>query len=108
MTGATRLFTVLQHGDSFFPSGLTSFSCGLEQLFEEKRITDADSLRHFIEAELRFRWASFDRVFLSASHRAAGDTAVLASIDRLCHGGRRDCNGPVQSLARAGSNKRHS
>ena len=85
MTGATRLFTVLQHGDSFFPSGLTSFSCGLEQLFEEKRITDADSLRHFIEAELRFRWASFDRVFLSASHRAAGDTAVLASIDRLCH-----------------------
>ena len=85
MTGDTRLFTFLQHGDSFFPGGLTSFSWGLEQLFEEKRVTDAAGLIRCIEAELRFRWASFDRAFLSASHRAAADLDGLAKIDRLCH-----------------------
>jgi urease accessory protein len=85
MTGGTRLFTVLQHGDSFFPGGLTSFSWGLEQLFEERRIADAAGLIRFIEAELRFRWASFDRAFLSASYRAAGDLAIVATVDRLCH-----------------------
>ena len=84
MTGGTRLFTVLQHGDSFFPGGLTSFSWGLEQLFEERRIADAAGLIRFIEAELRFRWASFDRAFLSASYRAAGDLAIVATVDRLC------------------------
>ena len=63
MTGGTRLFTVLQHWDSFFPGGLTSFSWGLEQLFEERRIADAAGLIRFIEAELRFRWASFDRAW---------------------------------------------
>jgi urease accessory protein len=84
MTGDTRLFTLLQHGDSFFPGGLTSFSWGLEQLFEEKRVTDADGLIRFIEAELRFRWGSFDHAFLSASYRAAGDLPIVATVDRLC------------------------
>ena len=84
MIGASRLFTILQHGDSLFPGGLTSFSWGLEQLFEERRVTDASGLRRVVEAELRLRWASFDRAFLSASHAAFGDPGVLAPIDRLC------------------------
>ena len=85
MTGDTRLFTFLQHGDSFFPGGLTSFSWGLEQLFEEKRVTDAAGLIRCIEAELRFRWASFDRAF---SPPVIGRRQIfdgLAKIDRLCH-----------------------
>jgi urease accessory protein len=81
----SRVFTILQHGDSFFPGGLTSFSWGLEQLFEERQVADPSALRRFIEAELRLRWASFDRAFLSASHAAAGDAAILVPIDRLCH-----------------------
>jgi urease accessory protein len=80
----SRLFTVLQHGDSLFPSGLTSFSWGLEQLFEERRVTDVATLRRFVESQLRLRWASFDRAFLSASHAAAGDLELVAHIDDLC------------------------
>jgi urease accessory protein len=80
----SRLFTVLQHGDSLFPSGLTSFSWGLEQLFEERHVTDATTLHRFVESQLRLRWASFDRAFLSASHAAAGDLELVAHIDDLC------------------------
>ena len=84
MIAGSRLFTLLQHGDSLFPSGLTSFSWGLEQLFEERRVTDAATLRRFVESQLRLRWASFDRAFLSASHAAAGDLELVARIDDLC------------------------
>ena len=84
MTAGSRLFTLLQHGDSLFPSGLTSFSWGLEQLFEERRVTDAPALRLFVDAQLRLRWASFDRAFLSAGHAAAGNLELLARIDDLC------------------------
>jgi urease accessory protein len=83
MIAGSRVFTLLQHGDSLFPSGLTSFSWGLEQLFEEGRVADATALRRFVEGQLRLRWASFDRAFLSASHAAAnGD--LVARIDTLC------------------------
>jgi urease accessory protein len=84
MIAGSRLFTLLQHGDSLFPSGLTSFSWGLEQLFEERRVTDAAALRRFVESQLRLRWASFDRAFLSASHSARGDLDLLARIDDFC------------------------
>ncbi|HXV24944.1 MAG TPA: urease accessory UreF family protein [Alphaproteobacteria bacterium] len=84
MTTPLRLFTVLQNGDSLFPSGLTSFSWGLEQLFDEGRVSDATHLRHVVEAQLRLRWASFDRAFLWASHGAGGDLDLVIRIDNLC------------------------
>jgi urease accessory protein len=84
MIGGSRLFTLLQHGDSFFPSGLTSFSWGLEQLFEERRVTDAAALRSFVETQLRLRWASFDRAFLAAGHAAGRDLDLVSRIDQLC------------------------
>ena len=84
MIAGSRLFTLLQHGDSLFPSGLTSFSWGLEQLFEERRVTDVATLRRFVESQLRLRWASFDRAFLSASHAAAGDLELVTHIDDFC------------------------
>ncbi len=84
MIGESRLFTILQHGDSLFPGGLASFSWGLEQLFEERRVTDAHALRRLVDAQLRLRWASFDRAFLAASHGACGDAGALARIDGLC------------------------
>jgi urease accessory protein len=84
MIAGTRLFTLLQHGDSLFPSGLTSFSWGLEQLFEERRVSDAPALRRLVESQLRLRWASFDRAFLAAGHAADGDLDLVARIDDLC------------------------
>jgi urease accessory protein len=84
MSAGARLFTLLQHGDSLFPSGLTSFSWGLEQLFEEGRVPDATAMKRFVEAQLRLRWATFDRAFLSASHAAAGRLGLIAELDDLC------------------------
>ncbi len=84
MITPSRLFTVLQTGDSFFPSGLSSFSWGLEQLFEEGLVADATHLRRVVEMQLRLRWASFDRAFLSASHGAGGDLDLVARIDGIC------------------------
>jgi urease accessory protein len=80
----SRLFTLLQHGDSFFPSGLTSFSWGLEQLFEEGQVSGPDTLQRLVDSQLRLRWASFDRAFLSASHGAGGDLDQVTRIDDLC------------------------
>jgi urease accessory protein len=84
MIRGARLFTLLQHGDSLFPSGLTSFSWGLEQLFEERRVSDAPALRLLVESQLRLRWASFDRAFLAAGHAAEGNLDLVARIDELC------------------------
>ena len=84
MIDPSRLFTILQHGDSLFPGGLASFSWGLEQLFEERRVIDAGALRRLVDTQLRLRWASFDRAFLSASHGAGGDLELVARIDDLC------------------------
>jgi urease accessory protein len=84
MIRGAQLFKLLQHGDSLFPSGLTSFSWGLEQLFEERRVSDAPALRLLVESQLRLRWASFDRAFLAASHAAGGDLDLVARFDELC------------------------
>jgi urease accessory protein len=84
VTAGARLFTLLQHGDSLFPSGLTSFSWGLEQLFEERRVSDAPALRRLVEGQLRLRWASFDRAFLAAGQAAEGNLDLIARIDELC------------------------
>jgi urease accessory protein len=49
------LFITLQHADSFFPSGATSFSWGLETLCAEGAIQSASDLNTFIEGQLQAR-----------------------------------------------------
>ena len=79
---AERL-ALLQHGDSFFPSGAVSFSFGLETLSEEGGIGSAPALASFLEGQLRARWATFDRGALVAAHRAAPDALAVARVDTL-------------------------
>ena len=79
---AERL-ALLQHGDSFFPSGAVSFSFGLETLCEDGRIDSAPAVASFLEGQLRARWATCDRGALVAAHRAAPDPAAVARIDTL-------------------------
>ena len=74
---------LLQHGDSFFPSGAISFSFGLETLSEDGRIDSAPAVASFLEAQLQARWATFDRGALVAAHRAAPDSAAVARVDAL-------------------------
>ena len=50
-SAADRLLTALQLGDSFFPSGATSQSWGLEELRKDKRITDGPALETFMTGQ---------------------------------------------------------
>jgi len=63
------LVTALQIGDSQFPAGGFAFSWGLESLWREDRI-DRAHMGAFLEAQLRGRWASFDRAIVAAAHGA--------------------------------------
>jgi urease accessory protein len=78
----TRLFTALQHADSFFPSGAMAFSWGLEGLRGDGRVTTPDEVAGFLEGQILGRWASCDRPFLVAAHRAADRPERVASLDR--------------------------
>lgn len=83
MANETSLLAAMQYADSFFPSGAIAFSWGLEALIADRHVTGAAELEAFLEGQLRHRWANFDRPFLVAAHRAAGDLDRLARLDRL-------------------------
>ena len=74
---------LLQHGDSFFPSGALSFSFGLETLSEDGRVDSAPALASFLEGQLCARWATFDRGALVAAFRAAPDAFAIAEVDGI-------------------------
>ncbi len=83
MTSPTELLAALRHGDSFFPSGGTAFSWGMEMLCGDGVLASAADVEGFITGQLRCRWATFDRPVLVGVHRAGGDLARVAEIDRL-------------------------
>ena len=81
MTDSIALLTALQHGDSFFPGGGFAASWGLETLFTDTYVHDADTLLHFVQGQLRHRWARCDRPALAWSHHAAGELEKIAVVD---------------------------
>ena len=78
---SARLLAVLQHGDSFFPSGSVSFSWGLEALCAEGLVTDEAEVRGFVDGQVTHRWATCDRPALIATHRAGKDLERVVGID---------------------------
>lgn len=82
MTDDATLLTALQHADSFFPGGGAAFSWGLESLCNDRQVTSAEDVQRFLAGQLRHRWASCDRAFLAAAHRAAKDVNAVAALDR--------------------------
>ena len=81
--GAAADLAALQFGDSFFPSGAVSFSMGLETLHADGIVTDAAGLDAFLTDQVADRWASAERAFLAAAHRACPDWPAVAEIDAL-------------------------
>lgn len=75
------LLTVLQHADSFFPSGAVSFSWGLEGLRTEGGVVTEADVHAFVAGQLRHRWATADRPALVAAHRAGADLEAVAAVD---------------------------
>jgi urease accessory protein len=73
----------LQHADSFFPSGASAFSWGLETAVADGHVSTAEHVAEFIACQLTNRWASCDRPLLVAAHGTSEDPDRLAEIDRL-------------------------
>ena len=81
MTDPTILLAALQHGDSFFPGGGFAASWGLETLFTDTYVHDAETLLHFVQGQLCQRWARCDRLALVWSHRATSELEKVAAVD---------------------------
>jgi len=81
MADAADLLAVLQHGDSFFPSGAISFSSGLETLHADGAVTTAETLSQFVRGQIEQRWACCDRPALAWAHRAGADLDAVAAVD---------------------------
>ncbi len=80
-----ELLSTLQYGDSFFPTGATSTSNGLEALVDDGVVADAHTLERFIGGQLRWRWHPFERPFLISSHQESQHLQNVASLDQLIH-----------------------
>lgn len=89
LSEVTELLIVLQFGDSFFPSGSTAFSWGLESLTVDRLIGNVRHIEEVLHALIKGRWACFERPILMAAHDASavrdgGEIDVLCQLDRLC------------------------
>lgn len=67
MTQISALLAALQNADSFFPGGGIAFSWGLEALVTDRVLRQPEDVAAFVEAQLRHRWASCDRIALCAA-----------------------------------------
>jgi urease accessory protein len=76
----SALLKALQQADSFFPSGGTAFSWGIETLIADQAVDLRRDLATMLAALLEGRWAVFDRSVLISAYRA-GDVSRLAAID---------------------------
>lgn len=76
------VLTALQFGDGQFPGGGFAFSWGLESLVADGRLARAD-FPAFIDGQMRYRWASFDRILVAHAHAAANDLPRLIELDDL-------------------------
>src|SRR5215475_9315018 len=77
-----RVARLLQFGDSMFPIGGFSFSCGLESAVQTGVVKDRPTLHEFARTALE-QAARGDGIALIAAHRAAtaGDVEALVAID---------------------------
>jgi urease accessory protein len=83
-TSAMFLARMLQFGDSTFPIGTFSFSCGLESAIQTEVVFDVATLRAFARTAVE-QASRGDGIALIAAHRAAaaGDVDALIQIDKL-------------------------
>jgi urease accessory protein len=79
---AAFLARMLQFGDSMFPIGGFSFSCGLESAIQKGVVTDAATLHAFTQTAVE-QAARGDGIALIVAHgaAAAGDVDALIRID---------------------------
>lgn len=74
------ILAALLHADSAMPSGSFAFSWGLEELYEDRLLTEDDRLDVILRWYLTTRWASFDRFFVH--HSCLADRDSRTELDR--------------------------
>jgi len=79
--------SLMQLSDSFFPTGFYTMSNGLETLFDEKRLTDADDIETFISSLITNQLGPADCVALSNAYDFASsrDVEKIISVDRTLY-----------------------
>ncbi len=83
--GTTDVLCMLQQADSFFPSGATSTSSGLETLVNDGVVGCGEELESFIRGQIRWRWLPFERLIVVASIRCCCDNSILTDLDHQVH-----------------------
>lgn len=81
MSTTSSLLISLQHGDTFFPSGGSAFSWGLETLHADGLLRSALDVQSFLVGQLIHRWATCDRVALVRVHQCTDDLDRVAACD---------------------------
>ncbi len=81
MHNSRSLLTVLQHADSFFPSGGTAFSWGLETLHADGWLLTPAAIESFLLGQLAHRWATCDRIALVRTYDSADDLDGVTACD---------------------------
>ena len=81
MNENSEVLSILQHGDSFFPTGSVSFSWGIETLIEENLIKSSDDVKAFIINQVTQRWMPFDRVVLSHTYERYKTIKKIQELD---------------------------
>ncbi|MCA1394959.1 urease accessory UreF family protein [Bradyrhizobium sp. BRP56] len=72
----------LWQADGTFPSGSFAFSYGLEGAIALRQGMQPAEFAQLVDAIIRHRWATFDRIALLRSFRAGPDLTAIAAIDR--------------------------
>lgn len=81
MIDETEILSILQHGDSFFPTGSVSFSWGIETLINEEIIKTKDDVELFLINQLTQRWIPFDRVVLHHAYERFDHIDQVQELD---------------------------
>ena len=81
MINHDEILSILQHGDSFFPSGAVSFSWGSETLIEEQIIKSKDDVEAFVINQLTQRWQYFDRIVIVSAYCQCDKFNELEKLD---------------------------
>ena len=81
MIDNSEVLSILQHGDSFFPTGSVSFSWGIETLIDENIIKTKDDMESIIVNQLTERWQSFDRIVLIHAYRQTDNISQIQALD---------------------------
>lgn len=84
MTDTASLQRLLTWLSPAFPVGAFAWSGGLETAIADRRVTDSERLKSWLDGQLNHGSLRTDAILLAAAHRAAGDPAELAEIAALC------------------------